>query len=332
MSESPLVPEQAGLLEFLDEQLKDYGGKAEFDPGLWVLFVVPADDTRANQLALTALSGAGFGHQSGVTEDDLWMFYYVDSAHRAAAMYWLQDLRAKLAGEVRPVSPEQKALFKDLRESKMPHRIAQLLVEMHARGEISAGAIDDPVMVRSLLDRLHIQEPLYFAAFHLLLTHHLIDLVVLLRKLEVEDIELENDIVKGALSRDPFLQSRQDAATEIRKAMIHFFLINPLDQEKNHTITNPYSAYMGVTREGDELVAQIDGIHGKVPLASFQHALRTTRKNLTSGSKVSNFNTQVPWMTEEIAPAFRFIKQRLEYRRNLSPIDGLYMLGRAASD
>ena len=37
-------------------------------------------------------------------------------------------------------------------------------------------------------------------------------------------------------------------------------------------------------------------------------------------------------MTEEIAPSFRFIKQRLEYRRNLAPIDGLYMLDRAADD
>ena len=43
----------------------------------------------------------------------------------------------------------------------------------------------------------------------------------------------------------------------------------------------------------------------------------------------STFDTQVPWMNDEIAHPFRFIKQCVDSHRELMPMDTLYMLERA---
>ena len=55
----------------------------------------------------------------------------------------------------------------------------------------------------------------------------------------------------------------------------------------------------------------------------------STRRNLYRGDEFKSIDTQVPWMREEIAYSFRFIKQRLDSRRDLGTMDGLYMLERA---
>jgi hypothetical protein len=183
--------------------------------------------------------------------------------------------------------------------------------------------------VRSLLDRLHQREPLFFAAFLTLLTHQLIDLVVLLRQLIPEDVALKNEIVMGGLSRDPFLQSRQDAAAEIRNLLLRFQLINPIDQQKNTAITNPYAVFLEVVADGEQISAPIDGSVVTVPRKNFLAAIHTTRRNLYRGEDFATFDTQALWMTKDIAYAFRFLKQRVDTHRELTALDTLYMLERA---
>ena len=321
--------EDQAILDFLDAQRREYGGNMEIEPGVWVLFAVSAADTETNALARSLLDQVGFAHDSGASEDDRWILYYVDTANRLAALHWMEDLHALKAGEIRPVPPAQRALIRELAGSDMPHRIAQKLAELHGRGELSAGAVGAPDVMRALLDRLHVANPLFFSAFHTLLTHHLLDMIVLHRQLITEDVEMANDVVLGGLSRDPFVQSRQDAATQIRNALIRFHVINPLDQQKTTAMTNPYAAFMDILREGDRITASIDGTTTALSPANFVKAIRTTRRNVYRGGDFDRFNTQVPWMEEEIAYSFRFIKQRLGSRRDLAPLDGLYMLERA---
>jgi hypothetical protein len=317
------------LLAFLEPQIRDFGGNVEIDQGLWTLFAVAAADQEANAIARSLLAGAKFAHHSGESEDDKWVLYYVDTANRPEAVHWLDDLYSVVMGEIRPATVAQRALIKDLAESSTPHRIAQQLVAMHARGELSAGALHEPAIVRTLLDRLHLQEPLVFAAFQSLLADHLIDLIVLLQQVIPEDVQLVNENMQGSLSRDPFMQSRQNAAADIRNLMIRFQVINPMDQQRNTAITNPYAALMDVFRTGEEITAPIDGNPIKVPRRNFTNAIRAIRRNLYRGEQFGSFNTQVPWMNEEIAYSFRFIKQRLGVRRDLPAMDGLFMLERA---
>ena len=321
--------DDVAVLEFIGPQWRDHGGKEELDAGLWTLFAVEASDTGANAIAAQVLSGAPFAHDSGVSEDDRWKLYYVDTANRAAAIDWLEDLVKRLRGEIRPVSSAHRALMQDLVGSAAPHRVAQKLVDLHTQGELSTGAVREPVVVRALLDRLHMREPLFFAAFHSLLTNHLIDMVVLFRQIIPEDLELKNEIVKGGLSRDPFLQSRQDAATGIRNLLVRFHVINALDQHKNNAIANPYAAYMELVQQGDEIKAPIDGTTVVLARPSFLNAIRAIRRNLARGGELGSFDTQAPWVREDIAYAFRFIKARLMSRRDLTPMVGLYMLERA---
>jgi hypothetical protein len=319
------------LKDFLEPQIREHGGNVEIDEGLWGLFAVPAHDALANAIARSLLSDAKFAHDSGLSADDQWTLYYVNTANRWAAVHWLDDLTKILAGEIRPVSPAQKALIHDIVASDKPHRAAQQLGELHTRGEVGAGLIRDPAAIRSLLDRLHQREPLFFTAFLTLLTHHLIDLVVLLRQMIPEDVDLENEIVKGGLSRDPFLQSRQDAAAEIRNVLLGFHLINAIDQQKNTAITNPYAAHLDVVADAAQITAPIDGTPVTVPRQNFLKAIHAIRRNLYRGETFSSFDTQSPWMNNEIAHAFRFIKQRIDSNRDLAAMDALYMLERAVA-
>lgn len=314
---------------FLEAQSRDFGAKAEIDPGLWSLFVVPAADEDARTVAQALLAEVGFAHDSGLTEDDQWMLYYVDTANRDAAIHWMDDLLRILTGKIRLPSPAQSDLIDDLLASKMPHRVAQKLAEQHTNGEISAGSIDNPDMVRALLDRLHLMEPLYFSAFQLLLANHLIDLVVLLRQINDDDVALENQITKSSVSRDPFLQTRQDAASNIRHLLIEYHIINTMDQQKNTTIGNPYAAMTDVFLDGDNILAHIDGNKVNLPRQSFLKAIHSIRSNLYRGDKFESFNTQTPWMSEDISYPFRFIKQQLDLNRNFTPMDWLFMLERA---
>ncbi|CAM9324134.1 unnamed protein product [Phaeothamnion confervicola] len=319
------------LLRFLGPQLRDHGAQTELDAGLWTLFAIPAADTEAHAIAHALLATATFAHDSGLTEDDRWMLHYVDTANRPAARAWLDDTSKLLAGEIRPPAPAHRALAAELITSPKPHRLAQDLAALHTRGELGAGLFRKPADVRALLDRLHQCEPLFFAAFLTLLTNHLVDMLVLHRQLLPEDIALKNEIVRGGLSRDPFLQSRQDAAGEIRNFLLLFQLINPIDQQKNTTIANPYAVHLEVVVAGDEVTAPIDGIAVALTRENFLAALRSIRRNLYRGEEFRSFDTQAPWMNEQIAYPFRFIKQRIESRPDLSTMDALYLLERAVS-
>ncbi|MSU49582.1 MAG: hypothetical protein EXS37_10925 [Opitutus sp.] len=317
------------LLRFLGVQMRDYGGRVEIDDGLWTLFAVEATDPEGNAVAGSLLRSATFVHAEGTSADDRWTLYYVDTANKVAAIQWLEELSKVTAGEIRPVSAVHRALIQELIGSAKPHRIAQQLADLHSRGEIGAGVIQQTGDVRSLLDRLHQCEPLFFSAFLVLLNHHLIDMLVLHRQLLPEDIDLKNEIVRGALSRDPFLQSRQDAAGEIRNTLLRFHLINPIDQHKNTAIANPYAGYLEVVVVGDEVSLPIDAIAVAVPRPDYLNAIHTVRRNLYRGEQFGDFDLQATWMNQKIAYPFRFIKQRVDARTDLAVMDTLYMLERA---
>ena len=260
------------------------------------------------------------------------MLFRSNTSARAEAIFWLEELSKVVSGQIRPASPAQRSLIRDLASSGMPHRVAKNLAEQHARGELSAGSVQEPDVIRSLLDRLHSREPLFYSALQTLLNDHLIDLIVLLQQLIAEELSFEDEIEPVILTRDPLLKAGQIAAIDIRNVLIRFQVINPLDHGTNTTITNPYRAYMEIVREGGQIIAPI----GASPIALrreiFVDAIRLTRRNLYWGSALSKIDTPVPWMREEIMSSCQFIKQRLESRRELSAMDGLYILERAVED
>lgn len=317
------------LLAFLGPQLRDYGGRIELDADLWVLFAVDPADEAANALARWLLDGARFANESGPSVDDQWIFYYVSSADRAEAVHWLEDLHTTTSGQIRPASPAQRALIQELGPSRMPHRVAQKLVEQHTRGELSAGVVRDPLVVQALLDRLHFRDPLFISALHSLLSHNLVDMIVLHHHLIAEDVALEDELGHGSLSRDPFQKSGQIAAVDIRNLLLRFHVINPLDQQTNTSITNPYAAYMEIGCAGDQITVPLGGQTIILPRQNILDAIRAVRRNLYRGLDFNRIDTQAPWMRDEIAPSFRIIKQRLDGRRDLLALDGLFMLERA---
>jgi hypothetical protein len=320
------------LLAFVGPQLRDYGGKIEIETDLWVLFAVETADEESNELARWLLAGARFENDSGPSEDDRWTLYYVNTVDRAEAAHWLEELSKVASGQIRPTSPAQRSLIRELASSGMPHRVAKKLAEQHARGELSAGSVQEPGVMCALLDRLHCREPLFYSALQTLLNNHLIDMIVLLQQLIAEDLSLEDEIGPGILSRDPFPQTGQIATVDIRNVLIRFHIINPLDQGTNTIITNPYAAYMEIIRKGGQIMAPIGGNTIALPRQSFVDAIRSTRRNLCRSSAFSNLDPPAPWVRDEIAYSFGFIKQRLESRRDLSAMDGLYMLERAVED
>jgi hypothetical protein len=318
------------LLAFLAPQMRDHGGQVQLDADLWILFAVAASDEEGNAIARWLLDGTSFANDSGPSEDDQWTLYYVHSPDRAEAIHWLEDLQATRSGRIRPPSPAQRALIEELGPSRMPHRVAQKLVELHERGELSAGVVQDPLLVRTLLDRLHFKDTLFMSALHSLLSHHLVDLIVLLQQMLAENIELEDELGGNrTLSRDPFEQKGQIAAADIRNQLTRFNVINPLDQQTNTVVTNPYAAFMDVIIEGDKVTATIAGNIVMLPRDTFLEAIRTVRRNLYRGAEFNKIDTQVPWMRDEIAHSFRFIKQRLDAKRDVPSMDALYMLERA---
>ena len=317
------------LKDFLEPQIRDYGGNAKLEGELWALFAVSAHDALANGLARFLLTDVKFAHDSALSDDDQWKLYYVDTANRWAAVHWLDHLTKTLEGAIRPIAPANRELMDEVINSDKPHRAAHQLAELHTRGEISAGIFRESTAVRSLLDRLHSREPLFFSAFQTLLTHHLVDLVVLLKQMIPEDVALKNEIVKAGLSRDPFLQARQDAAAEIRNLLLRFQLINPIDQQKNIAITNPYAVYLDVIKDGDQITVPIAGSPITQPTQDFLRAIHVVRRNIYRGEQFSKFDTQAPWMSREIAYPFRFIKQQTDIHRELTTMDALYMLERA---
>ena len=320
------------LIKFIGPQQRDFGANHEIAEGLWAVFALPVGDAEAKALARELLADAPFPHETGTTEDDSHELYYVTTAHRHAATHWLENLVKTAVGEVRPVSPEQQHLIDQVLASETPHRSARQLAEAHEAGTVTAGLIRRTETVRALLDRLHGREPLFYGALQMLLNHHLVDMLVLFRQLIGEDVGLLNEIVKGGLSRDPFLQTRQDATSEIRNHLIRFRIINPMDQMKNTGLGNPYAAFMEIAVSNGQIIAPVDGIKSDLARSDFIHAIHSIRRKLYQGESFSAFGTQSPWMTERIALPFKFIRQKLEARSDLSPLDALYMLERSAAE
>ncbi|MBC7369487.1 MAG: hypothetical protein H7343_22185 [Undibacterium sp.] len=321
------VPET--LHRFLAPQIRDFGAQVEIDAGLWAVFVVASADAAPNTLAHSLIDSAPFPYKSGPSSDDQWTLYYVTTEHRLAAVHWLDDLVALCAGAIRPAAPEHLALIAELLESTTPHRPARQLGDLHDCGAVTAGIARTPLRVRALLDRLHAREPLYFAAFETLLTHHLIDLAVLHRQLIPEDVALKNEIVRAGLSRDPFLQSRQDATTRIRDLLLRFGVLNATTHQKNTAITNPYAAFLDVARADDHIPATINGELSPIPVSQFIAAIRSIRLAIYQGETFTSGTSAAPWIHQEIAAPCRFIRQRLAGNPALSTLDALYMLERS---
>jgi hypothetical protein len=320
---------EPGVEDFVRAQNAQFGANLEVETGVWAVFGVGAADRDAREQAEALLATADFAFDSGQTEDDCWTLYYVDDANRAAALHWLEDLHAQLDGLIRRPSLRQRALFEGMIVSEMPHRLAQTLVEQKSRGELSAGSACHGALIRALLDRLHARDPIFYSAFQLLLTHHLLDLVVVLEQLVPEDVELATAAMRGSLARDPLQRLGQTAAAEIRQWFTQFHVINSLDQEKNSAGVNPYAAYFDVVQRDDNVILTLEGREIAAPRTRFVQAIRSVRRNLYRGGEFHRFDTQAPWISEEIAYPFRFIKQRLDMHREISVLDGLFMLERA---
>lgn len=320
---------EPGVDEFVRRQAAQFGANLEVDDGVWAVLGVKSGDVWAHEVAGMLLGAVEFVYDSGQTQDDEWTLYYVDSENRAAALHWMEDLLAQLEGRIRRPSLRQRALIEGMIVSEMPHRLAQTLVEQKARGDLGAGAVSDRAVVRALLDRLHTRDPLFYSAFQSLLTNHLFDLVVVLEQILAEDIELTTDAMRGSLSRDPFQRAGQTAAAEIRQWFTRFHVINSLDQQKNGAGTNPYAGYFELVQDAENVVLKIDAREVPAPKTAFLQAIRSMRQNLARGGEFQRFDTQAPWVSEEIAYPFRFIKQRLEMRQEISVLDGLFMLERA---
>lgn len=315
---------------FLEEQLRECGGGQPVGDGLWAFFAIVSADGEANALARALLKDAPFAHDVGESEDSAWTLYYVDTANRHLARHWVEDLAAVCTGRLRPAPPACQALVEELPASDMPHRIAQRLVDLLRDEQIAPGIIRDGGILRMMLDRLHTREPLHFAAFHTVLSRHLVDMVQLQAQLIDEDVALFVSMLQGGVSQNPFLQTRQTSAANIHRMLIQFQLINPLDQLRNTARINPYAAFMEITLDGETVMAPMDGSICRLPCTQFAQALRSIRRSLYAGERFEGLNTQAPWMTEGIALPFRFIKQRIGSRQDLTPLEGLYLLERAA--
>lgn len=329
LSGPALVTDEREILGFLAPQVKEFGGNLSIGPDAWALFAVQTGDQAGHVLARDLLQNVGFAYDTGEAEGDVWTLYYVDTANRERAVFWLDDVQRALTGRFRLASPSQQAAFKELATSTAPHRIARSLADLHAKGELAAGSIHEPQVIRSLLDRLHAQEPLYFSAFLILLETHLPDLLVLYQQLMDEDIRLGNEILQGSISQDPFLQSRQTAAANIRDQFLRFKILNPLDQQKHSSNANPYVAFTETRLTDDEVIIRVDGIDRAKPRAEFVATIRLLRKNLYRGERIEDLSTQTPWVTEMTAQPLRFIKQQMEARADVRGLDWLYMLERA---
>jgi hypothetical protein len=319
---------ESHLTEFLRNQA-EFRCAVEIEGGFWAIFAVAIDAGKEQQLAAQILSGATFPYEIGTSEDERWTLFYVATVHKEEAIYWLQDLERQLAGELRPPTPTQLTIMTSLAESPMPHRGAQSLAEAHDRGDLAAGSICDPKLVRAVLDRLHMREPLFYSAVLLLLRHNLIDLIVLLAQIIPEDIELANDSIRGSLSRDPFLRARQTAAADIRQLLVRFHVINAIDQQKSTAIENPYRAFLELPVRGDQVSLSVDGLQAHTRAATFTHAIKCMRRNVYSGVDIARTDTNAPWISGEIAHTFRFVRQSLERRSEFSPLDQLFMWERA---
>jgi hypothetical protein len=318
------------VIDLLDRQLEQFGGNLQMEPNVWALLAIPNNNGAETATVQELLAGVTFVYEKRESEDGEWSVYCVDTANRPAAIFWLNDTYRQLSGRIRSLTPAHISLVGELTSSPMPHRIAKNLADLHSKGEITAGAIRRPDVVRSLLDRLHVREPLYFSAFQVLLEDHLIDLIVMNKKLENEDVELENDLTRGSVSKDPFFQARQTAASQIRNYLIRCHMINPIDQQKGAVKNNPYAYLTDIRVEADEVMLRVDGLDQRIGTSNFLTAIRTIRKHVSRGVRLNEVVTGTPWITETTAYPLRFVRQQMSSGLGLPALDLLYMLERAA--
>lgn len=326
----PRVPvDDSRLPSFLERQLRDCGGNLQIDGAVWPVFVVEAGDLDGNALAQALLAGAPFAPNSGASEDDRWIVYYVEERDRPLAAHWLDDWRRCVVGDVRPVSPEHRVLIRSLAGSSMPHRVAMQLAELHTRGELPAGCVGERALIRMVLDRAHLSENMMLPALGTLLSHHLVDLVVLLEELQPEDLDLVNDLLRKDPPADPVGLSRREGAAEIHRNLTRFHLISSIDQEKNTAIANPYAAFVDLTVRDGRVIAPVDGAMVRLLREHCLAAIRATRRRLYAGADFQQLTTLDTWVSETLALPFRFLKQRLVARGELAALDWLYIVERA---
>ena len=76
-----------GLLPFLEQQMKDFGGNVPVEPDFWILFAIPVKEQRRNALAVDLLKQVNFTHFTGEAEGDAWMLYYVSTEFPAEGRF-----------------------------------------------------------------------------------------------------------------------------------------------------------------------------------------------------------------------------------------------------
>ena len=128
LSGPALVTDEREILGFLEPQVKEFGGNLSIGPDAWALFAVQTSDQAGHVLAKDLLRNVSFTYQVGEAEGDVWTLYYVDTANRERAVFWLDDVQRALTGRFRLASPSQQAAFKEVATSAFPHRIARSLV------------------------------------------------------------------------------------------------------------------------------------------------------------------------------------------------------------
>ena len=69
--------------------------------------------------------------------------------------------------------------------------------------------------------------------------------------------------------------------------------------------------------------------HLRTALGQIVNFIYTLQGESAGAQAFSSFDTQAPWLSEEIAQPCRFIKQRVDSHRELTPPDALFMLERA---
>ena len=63
-------------------------------------------------------------------------------------------------------------------------------------------------------------------------------------------------------------------------------MINPLDQQKSPVPLDPCATYPDLARDGDHVVASIDGVSQLRPRENFPGAIRSSRRRLYHGAPI----------------------------------------------
>ncbi len=314
------------LLNFVQQQRRDFGGTLEIADDSWALLAFAAGDNFTTRMAARLIEGAPFPHEEGESEDSTWRVHYVSATNLATAQHWLDDVERVLTGRTRLPSPSQLELIGSLPESPMPHRVARDLAEQCTAGALPVAAINDADTVRHLLDLTHRQEPLFLAAFQTLLQHHLFDLRTLYAQITDDEIGVQNDLIRGSVSAHPFFKTRQDTAVAIRDLLIRGKIINPLDQRKHTDVANPYSSLVDLRIADGQVVLTIDSIDQRMGLEPFRESIREIRKRVYLGENPATTQTNAPWVTETTAYPLRYLRRQMALQPGVSALEWLHLI------